>query len=88
MGNLAQLAMPLETERPTVFKLQLDYLVEELARMPEHERIEALNEIKRAIHTVSPLRNEPVDCIQWVRAETVQANDYNPNAVAPPEMAL
>lgn len=30
----------------------------------------------------------PVSRVQWVPAESVQANDYNPNSVAPPEMAL
>jgi ParB-like chromosome segregation protein Spo0J len=30
----------------------------------------------------------PVSRVRWVGAEQVQANDYNPNAVAPPEMKL
>jgi len=30
----------------------------------------------------------PVSCVRWVPAEHVIANDYNPNAVAPPEMDL
>jgi ParB-like chromosome segregation protein Spo0J len=30
----------------------------------------------------------PVSRVQWVPAEHVHANDYNPNAVAPPEMKL
>lgn len=54
----------------------------------EFERIEIINEIKRALHEVSPLRAEPVDCVLWVPADSVQANDYNPNSVAPPEMKL
>jgi ParB-like chromosome segregation protein Spo0J len=29
-----------------------------------------------------------VDFVRWVPAELVHANDYNPNSVAPPEMAL
>lgn len=63
-------------------------LAAELVALPEQERIEALNEIRLALHEVSPLRDEPVDCVLWVEAETVQANDYNPNVVAPPEMRL
>lgn len=51
-------------------------------------RIELLNEIKLALHKASPFVNEPVDCVLWVKAEDVQANDYNPNSVAPPEMKL
>lgn len=30
----------------------------------------------------------PVSSVRWVPAEQVQANDYNPNQVAPPEMDL
>ena len=60
----------------------------EIAELPALERIAVLNEIRRALHTVSPLREEPVDCVLWVPAETVEANDYNPNVVAPPEMRL
>lgn len=30
----------------------------------------------------------PVNDVQWVPTDTVYANDYNPNAVAPPEMKL
>lgn len=63
-------------------------LAGELAALPEPERIEALNQIRLALHQVSPFRAEPVDCVLWVPAETVEANDYNPNTVAPPEMRL
>lgn len=52
------------------------------------EKIEALNEARRILHGVSPLRDHPVDLIEWVPAEDVEANDYNPNTVAPPEMKL
>jgi hypothetical protein len=31
---------------------------------------------------------EQPDCVIWVESENVEANDYNPNAVAPPEMEL
>lgn len=30
----------------------------------------------------------PVSRVQWVPTESVSANDYNPNSVAPPEMRL
>jgi ParB-like chromosome segregation protein Spo0J len=30
----------------------------------------------------------PVSNVQWVKVEELQANDYNPNSVAPPEMKL
>jgi ParB-like chromosome segregation protein Spo0J len=59
-----------------------------IAALPVDQRIEALNEIKRAMHDISPFRSEPVDCVLWVPFDDVQANDYNPNSVAAPEMRL
>jgi ParB-like chromosome segregation protein Spo0J len=67
---------------------QFRALLPDLAALPEAERIEALNEIKLALHEISPMKEEPVDCVLWVPADQVQANDYNPNCVAPPEMKL
>ena len=52
------------------------------------EIIETWNEVKLLMHENSPLSTEPVDCVIWVKNETVYANDYNPNSVAPPEMEL
>lgn len=52
------------------------------------DKIVFLNAIKQIIHEVSPFKSEPVDCVLWVKNETVKANDYNPNKVAPPEMQL
>lgn len=52
------------------------------------EKIELINKIKLQLHELSPFKNEPVDCVLWVKNETVHANDYNPNAVASPEMEL
>ena len=31
---------------------------------------------------------EPISRVEWVHASTLKANDYNPNAVAPPEREL
>jgi ParB-like chromosome segregation protein Spo0J len=59
-----------------------------LGSLPIAERVEAINEIKRSLHTVSPFKDEPVDCVLWVKNDVIAANDYNPNAVAPPEMKL
>ncbi len=52
------------------------------------EKVELINEIKKKIHAISPMKNEPVDCVLWVKNDLVYANDYNPNSVAPPEMKL
>lgn len=51
-------------------------------------KIAVINEIKKALHAVSPMKDEPVDCVLWVPSDDVHANDYNPNSVAPPEMKL
>lgn len=59
-----------------------------LNSMPLNERVDAINEIRIALHEVSPFRSEPVDCVLWRKSEVVYANDYNPNSVAPPEMEL
>lgn len=80
MGDLSILGLAAVAQGQT--------LAERVAMLPEEERIEALNRIREALHEVSPMRGEPVDCVLWVRAEDVQANDYNPNVVAPPEMRL
>lgn len=60
----------------------------EIAGLDTDEAIEVLNEIKIALHAISPFKDEPVDCVLWVKADAVEANDYNPNIVAPPEMKL
>ena len=66
----------------------LDDLIDEIASLPEGERVATLNHIRERLHEISPFRNEPVDNIQWVSADRLEANDYNPNVVAPPEMEL
>lgn len=63
-------------------------LAAELEALPFDERVECLNAIRRSLHRASPFRDEPVDFVAWVPAPVVEANDYNPNAVAPPEMKL
>lgn len=63
-------------------------VLNEIENMTIDDKILAINEIKQLLHVVSPFRNEPVDCVVWVAADTVAANDYNPNSVAPPEMKL
>ena len=51
-------------------------------------KIDALNSIRMMLFDVSPMRIHPVDCVIWERTENVECNDYNPNAVAPPELKL
>lgn len=59
-----------------------------LAELDDGERIDAINAVKIELHKLSPFAAEPVDCVLWVDADRVEANDYNPNSVAPPEMRL
>jgi len=66
----------------------LKNLISELENLHLDEKIEAINKIKLALHEVSPFSSQPVDCVLWVKNDTVKANDYNPNSVAPPEMEL
>jgi len=60
----------------------------EISQLKTHEKIEAINQIKLMLHQISPFKAEPVDCVLWVQNQNIHANDYNPNSVAPPEMAL
>jgi ParB-like chromosome segregation protein Spo0J len=63
-------------------------IAETLNAMTLEERIIAINTFKQFLHEQSPFREEPVDCVLWVKAETVAANDYNPNTMAPSEKKL
>ena len=63
-------------------------LINELQSLDIDSKVNALNQIKIAMHEISPMKTEPVDCVLWVKNDTVHANDYNPNSVAPPEMEL
>ena len=66
----------------------IENLLIELSKLEIDEKITAINAIKKQLHEISPMKNEPIDCVIWVKKETVVANDYNPNSVAPPEMDL
>lgn len=63
-------------------------LFAELESLELHEKIDQINKIRLALKSYSPFKDEPVDCVQWVKSGCVGANDYNPNSVAPPEMKL
>lgn len=52
------------------------------------DQVAFVNALRREIHEAGPFAGEPVDLVEWVPNEVVVANDYNPNAVAPPEMEL
>ena len=68
-----------------------DLIKQELNKLNEislDEKIEFINKIKKDLKEISPFTAEPVDCVQWIKNELIDANDYNPNSVAPPEMEL
>lgn len=52
------------------------------------EAVEFLNEVRRWVHRSSPQFSQPVDLVQWVPADKVRGNAYNPNSVANREMTL
>ena len=59
-----------------------------LGDMSLDDKVSAINLIRETLLQHSPFKGEPVDCVRWVKADSVTANDYNPNSVAPPEMKL
>ena len=52
------------------------------------EKIKVLNDVRKQLHSISPLKHHPVDCVLWIKSEDVEPNEYNPNAIAPPEQEL
>lgn len=68
--------------------LNMQAIMSYITALPMDEQINAHNEIKKQLHAISPFKNEPVDCVIWVKSNSVAANEYNPNSVAPPEMQL
>lgn len=67
---------------------ELKLICQEVDSLPLDEKVNAINKMREEIHQISPFNTEPVDFVKWVRNPLVYANDYNPNSVAPPEMAL
>lgn len=86
--DMAPLIPPLPVLRGTAIVTAASAAFAGIAALPLDEKISAINDIKRLLHALSPFANEPVDCVLWVKGENVRANEYNPNAVAPPEMEL
>jgi len=67
---------------------QCIHCFEILKNLPMSDQIETINQIKNILHSYSPFKNEPTDCIIWKKLDKIQSNNYNPNSVAPPEMKL
>ena len=62
---------------------ELEACVEKMTQLIKtmrlHEKVQALNKIRRALSECSPFQ-DPVDLVEWIPAQKVQANDYNPPA--------
>lgn len=85
---MQQLNFDLPIEHDDKTESTIETLVEMIENMPMDQKIEHINMVKKRLHDISPFRSEPVDCVTWVRNDSVFANDYNPNSVAPTEMKL
>lgn len=70
------------------FEIDVRSIVNGIKDLPLDELVDSLNYIREELHNISPFKTEPTDFVRWVKNETVGANDYNPNTVAPPEMEL
>lgn len=68
--------------------IKLELFLKELESQKLEVIVATHNSIRKILHKYSPFKDEPVDCITWVKSDDVHANDYNPNSVAPPEMKL
>lgn len=70
---------------PEIAKVLIEYL-ESINNL--HQKINTINALKLLIHQHSPFYHEPVDCVVWVKADKIEANDYNPNVMATVEKKL
>lgn len=68
--------------------LLIKHICHGIESLPLAEKVDAINAARSALHAISPFKSEPVDCVLWVKTDSIEANDYNPNSVAPPEMEL
>lgn len=69
---------------PTDFIPELEKYLKTLSF---EEQVEYLNKIRQEIAHLSPF-DEPIDTVVWIPVDKIQANTYNPNKVATPEMKL
>ena len=80
--------MPSDKKALKAITPDLGKIVKAIKKSNKNQRIWLLNEVRRRLHEISPLKHEPVDFVEWIDCESVEANDYNPNEVAPVEMKL
>lgn len=66
----------------------INQLHDYLQTLSGDDKIEAINQFRLALHDESPFRDQPIDCVLWVKEKQVSPNDYNPNNMAPQEKRL
>lgn len=67
----------------------VDLLKEEISKITNvDDQIDTLNEVRLEIHSVSPLKHHPVDCVLWEKSEFVETQKTNVNVMASPESEL
>ncbi len=71
-----------------IVSVSMNNIVEVIQSEPIERKVKIINEILDRLNEVSPFKDEPVNCVRWVKNDRIRANDYNPNNVAPPEMKL
>ena len=70
-------------------KKKLDELLDAISEIKDSdEKLVTINDVRKRIHEICPLKHHPVDFVEWVKADKVEGNDYNPNSIPPPEMKL
>jgi len=69
-------------------KIQIKAILKTVSSSNLDEKVDCINMMREMIHEISPFKSEPVDYVKWVKNNSVGANEYNPNSVAPPEMEL
>ncbi len=67
---------------------QIRAISQEAEKLPLDEKISFLNEARRILHEISPFSFEPIDFVEWVPADTLEANDWNPNQMASNEVNM
>lgn len=71
-----------------IFEL-LNKLIQEINEIENiDKKIDIINEVRKKIHEISPLKNHPVDFVFWEKSENVEGNEYNPNHVDKINMKL
>ncbi len=68
--------------------IQCTELFKQINNLQLKDKIETINSIRKALHSVSPMKDHPIDLVLWEPIDSVKKNEYNPNSVAPTELKL